>query len=79
MIDRVMIQENIVNGQRIRNFSIIINEKEVYKSTAIGYKRIVVFDQNYTSPIQIQFKADRFVGDQVYVAYFATYAPCPRQ
>ena len=79
--DRVMIQENLMNGQRIREFTININEKNVYQSTSVGYKRIVVLDNSYNaSNTKVQLILNDYVGtDGVDVVNFAVFAPCPSQ
>lgn len=74
--DRIMIRENLLMGQRVRSFDIYINGTNVYSSTAVGNKRIVLFSQTYHSPATISLNITNFVGDSVDIINFSVFAPC---
>ena len=78
VFDRVLVQEDLSQGQRVRAFRITVDGDAVYESTSVGHKRIALLKRNVSAPATVEFVADDFVGDQVYVANFAVYAPCER-
>lgn len=64
LFDKLIISENIVNGQHIEEFSVFLkNEKgkwkEVYSGTAVGYKKICCLKPSKASEIKITFKKFR--------------------
>eukprot|EP01084_Bolivina_argentea_P173936 301291_1 len=76
VFDRFMIKENISQGQRVRKFSILIDGKNVYSSTSVGNKRIVVLSKVYSSVQTVEFVAEQFVGSEAYIAQFSVFANC---
>ena len=77
--DRVMVQEDLINGQRVRAFDILVNGNKVVSSTAVGYKHILLLKSTYKTPATVSFKLDGYVGDSVNITNFAVFAPCPSQ
>ncbi len=64
LFDKLVISENITNGQHVEEFSVFLkNEKgkwkEVYSGTAIGYKHICCLKAANASEIKIKFKKFR--------------------
>lgn len=60
-LNRVVLQEHIALGQRVKSFSIACWDgkafKQIDQQTTIGYKRIIPFQTISTSKIQIQILA----------------------
>eukprot|EP01084_Bolivina_argentea_P302503 522137_1 len=76
--DRIMIQENLMNGQRVREFSVMIDGEGVYNGSSVGHKKIVVLKQVYNKVnTKVQLVLKQFVGGNVDVINFAVFAPCP--
>ena len=61
--DRLLLQENIRNGQRIEEFSLEYfdgeNWLEVTKGSTIGYKRLLRFEQVSASRVRIKIISSR--------------------
>ena len=74
-----MVQEDLINGQRVRAFDILVNGNKVVSSTAVGYKHILLLNNKYQTPATVSFKLDAYVGDSVNITNFAAFAPCPSQ
>ena len=75
--DRIMVREDLSKGQRIRQFSIVVNGKVDSLSTSIGNKRIMMLSKEYPSGSTVEFVATSFVGDQAYITKFAVFKTCP--
>lgn len=74
--DRVMIQEDLRNGQRVRAFDILVNGKTITSSSGVGFKRIILFEETLTSPANVSFVLNEYAGDTVNITNFAVFAPC---
>lgn len=61
--DRLLLQENITQGQRVEHFSVasFVNGswKEIVAATTIGYKRILRFDPVVTNKLRITISGSR--------------------
>ena len=55
----LMLREDIRDGQRIREFRILADGKQVYESACVGHKRIVRFDNLTAKTIAVEKKALR--------------------
>eukprot|EP00483_Globobulimina_turgida_P008485 UN08502 len=71
-----MIQEDLMQGQRVREYDIIVNGNKVVSTTVVGYKRIVALNKKFTTPATISFVLNGYVGDSVDITNFAVFAPC---
>ncbi|MGH2623836.1 MAG: hypothetical protein ACRDE7_09235, partial [Sphingobacterium sp.] len=64
-IDRIMLGEDLVQGQKIRAFRIQVQNagewKDIYSGTAIGHKHLVVFETSVTCNA-IRIVVDHAVG-----------------
>ena len=45
IFDRFMIQEDSLDGQRVRSFEILVNIKKMVSTIVIGHKRIIILDK----------------------------------
>eukprot|EP01083_Nonionella_stella_P184431 669495_1 len=75
LFDRVMIQEDLMQGQRVRQFDITINGNRAVSSTVVGHKRILLLPQNVSTPATVTFVLKGFVGDSVDITNFAVFSP----
>ncbi len=61
-INRLLLQEYIALGQRVKDFSVeaVVNGKftMIAEGTTVGYKRIIRFDDVKTTKVKITFKTD---------------------
>lgn len=64
-IDRLLIQENFRNGQRVESFVLECRDKngwiEIAKGTTIGYKRILCFEPIHTQLLRVRFTGVRYL------------------
>jgi alpha-L-fucosidase len=65
VFNRIVLQENIALGQRIKKFKVELrsegNWKEIANETTIGYKRILLFDDVEGSALRITFEDYRAI------------------
>lgn len=73
-IGNIVLKENILNSQRVEEFSVDVMEedgwKEVYKGTVIGYKRIVPLKSVTSSRIRIRIKDSRCEPQLSFIAVY---------
>eukprot|EP01084_Bolivina_argentea_P065701 119754_1 len=74
--DRVMIQEDLIQGQKVREFDILVNGNKMVSTTVVGYKRILILNQAVTTPATVSFVLNGYVGDSVDITNLAVFAPC---
>lgn len=59
-VDRVVIQEDLTDGQKVRRYSVVVRtaggERVVARGTTIGHKRIHVFDAVDAQQIQLRWE-----------------------
>ncbi|ETO30715.1 hypothetical protein RFI_06405 [Reticulomyxa filosa] len=76
VLDRVIVQEDIQYGQRVRHFSIEVDGQGVANWTSVGHKKILLFEKVFTDVTSVALVIDQFVGDAVFISNFAAFKPC---
>eukprot|EP01084_Bolivina_argentea_P090819 163557_1 len=74
--DRLIIKENLLQGQRVRQYEILIEGNVVYSSTAIGFKKIVLLKKIFKTPQVVSLKLNQYVGDSVEIVQLAVFTVC---
>ena len=78
--DRVMIQENLLQGQRVRSYSVMVDNVKVYEGQGVGHKKIVLLEKSYNNAnTKVELQLTEFVGDNVDIINFSVYKPCSSQ
>ncbi len=72
LFDKLIIKENITNGQHVEEFSVSVKNqkdkwKEIYSGTAIGYKHICCLKPQKTDAVKITFKEYRDFFEIAYI------------
>ena len=58
-IKKVVLMENINQGQRVEKFKLYVKDKQIYSGETIGYKKICCFEEIITDNLIVDFEQSR--------------------